>query len=108
MNDEQKFVLTRGGHHIHEFLGLGMIRWLSVGGTMFFICLGSLKHTLERRRKRKTREEATGTNLIGRGSGKELMSDFALVRARALDLNPVIIPSTTRIPQVGGDEGTML
>ena len=106
MNDEQKFVLTRGGHHIHEFLGLGMIRWLSVGGTMFFICLGSLKHTLERRRK--TREEGTGTNLIGRSTCKELMSDFALVRARALDLNPVIIPSTTRIPQVGGDERTML
>jgi hypothetical protein len=105
MNDEQK-TLTRGGHHIHEFLGLGMIRWLSVGGTVFFVCLGSLKHTLEHRRK--TRKEATGTNLIGCSTGKELVSDFALVRARALDLNPGIILSAARTAQVGGDERTML
>ena len=106
MNDEQKFILTCGGHHIHEFLGLGMIRWLSVGGTMLFICLGSLKRTLEHRRR--ARKEAAGTNLIGCGTGKELVSDFALVRARALDLNPVIIPSTARTAQVRGDERTML
>jgi hypothetical protein len=106
MNNEQKFISMRGGHHIHEFLGLGMIRWLSVGGTMFFICFGSLKHTLGRRRK--TRKEATGTNLIGCSTGKELVSDFALVGAGALDLNPVITPSTARTAQVGGDEHTML
>jgi hypothetical protein len=53
-------------------------------------------------------EEATGTNLIGRSAGKELVSDFTLVRASALNLNPVIMASTARTAQAAGNERTML
>lgn len=48
----------------------------------------------------------TGTNLIGRSAGKELVSDFSLVRASALNLNPVIMGSTARTAQAAGSERT--
>jgi hypothetical protein len=43
-------------HHVHKFLGFGMVYGLAVCSYMFFICFGGLANTLE------TREENERVN----------------------------------------------
>lgn len=84
-------MLTHGKQYIQEFFGLGMAGGLAVLGYMVLICLGSLVKMFEHCRKTRRKR---GSNIKGRSTSHELMTEVSLVLGFLMVLDSIAISTT--------------